>query len=202
MAIGNNSQLQTAIVSWLGRSDISAQIPDFIALAEARINRRLRVSQMLVRAITELTPGDAYIAKPNDFLELRNIEVSGSPNVALDYVTPQTMDKKYRSDMIGRPNAYTLLGHEIMVGPAPDTDYTLELAYYGRVPALADANTNWLIQQAPDVYLYGSLIEAKAYIEDEKYQVWKAAFDEAINDMIKADKRAKYSGSGLRQRSV
>lgn len=202
MAISNYAELQTAVGSWLARNDLASRIPDFIALAEARINRRLRVRQMLVRAFTTLTAGDQYIAMPSDFLELRNIEVTGNPNVALEYVTPQTMDIKYRSDMQGRPVAYTSLGSQFMVGPTPDDEYRLEVAYYGRIPKIQENNVNWLIAETPDVYLYGSLIEAKAYIEDDKFQIWKAAFDEAIADIQKTDKRAKYSGSGLRQRAV
>lgn len=202
MAIGNYAQLQTAIGNWLARNDLAATIPDFIRLAESRINRRLRVAQMLTRATTQTVPGDSYILKPADFLEMRNIEVSGSPNMVLEYATPAVIDRKYRSDWVGRPSAYTILGQEVQLAPVPDAEYVIEMAYYAKVPELEQSNTNWLIQQAPDIYLYGALIEAKAFIEDEKFQLWKAAFDEAINDLTRSDKRAKFSGSGLRQRSM
>lgn len=202
MAIGNYAQLQTAIGNWLARNDLAATIPDFIRLAESRINRRLRVAQMLTRATTQTVPGDSYILKPADFLEMRNIEVSGSPNMVLEYAAPAVIDRKYRSDLVGRPSAYTILGQEVQLAPVPDAEYVIEMAYYAKVPELEQSNTNWLIQQAPDIYLYGALIEAKAFIEDEKFQLWKAAFDEAINDLTRSDKRAKFSGSGLRQRSM
>lgn len=202
MAISNYAELQTSITNWLARNDLAATIPDFIGLAESRINRRLRVAQMIIRDTTQTVPGNSYILKPADFLEMRNIEVSGSPNMVLEYATPAVIDRKYRSDSLGRPSAYTLLGSEIQLAPTPDAEYVIEMAYYAKIPSLQQNSTNWLIQQAPDIYLYGALIEAKAFIEDEKFQLWKAAFDEAINDLTRSDKRAKFSGSGLRQRSM
>ena len=39
MALGTFTELKDAIADWLDRSDLTARIPDFIALAEARINR-------------------------------------------------------------------------------------------------------------------------------------------------------------------
>ena len=46
MALGTYSDLQAAVVGWSNRSDLAALIPDFIMLAEERMNRELRVRQM------------------------------------------------------------------------------------------------------------------------------------------------------------
>ena len=46
MAISNYSELQTAVANWLDRDDLTARIPEFIALAEARFNRVLRLRSM------------------------------------------------------------------------------------------------------------------------------------------------------------
>ena len=50
MALGTFTELKDAIADWLDRSDLTARIPDFIALAEARINRELRIRPMEVRS--------------------------------------------------------------------------------------------------------------------------------------------------------
>ena len=41
MAITNYTDLQTSIANFLARSDLTAQIPDFIKLAEVRLSREL-----------------------------------------------------------------------------------------------------------------------------------------------------------------
>ena len=46
MAINTYSTLQTAVANWLDRDDLTARIPEFIALAETRINRALRIRAM------------------------------------------------------------------------------------------------------------------------------------------------------------
>ena len=46
MAIGTYAELQTAVANWLDRDDLSLRIPEFIALAEARMNRILRLRLM------------------------------------------------------------------------------------------------------------------------------------------------------------
>ena len=42
MAITTYAELKTAIANWLNREDLTSVIPDFISLAEADFNRKLR----------------------------------------------------------------------------------------------------------------------------------------------------------------
>jgi len=66
------------------------------------------------------------------------------------------------------------------------------MVYRRRIPALsATTTTNWLLDLAPDAYLYGALVQAEAFLaEDDRLPMWKAAFDEAINELrADADKR-------------
>ena len=46
MAIGTYAELQTAVANWLDRGDLTDRIQEFIDLAEARINRNLRLRLM------------------------------------------------------------------------------------------------------------------------------------------------------------
>jgi hypothetical protein len=47
MALNNYSDLKTSVANYLGRSDLTSAIPDFITLAEIRLARQLRLRQML-----------------------------------------------------------------------------------------------------------------------------------------------------------
>ena len=57
MAISTYTELQTAVANWLDRDDLTARIPEFIALTEARFNRLLRVRSMETEADQVTTSG-------------------------------------------------------------------------------------------------------------------------------------------------
>ena len=184
MAISTYAELQTAIANWLDRSDLTDKIPDFITLAEIRIQRNLRVRGMEERSTTTLVPGQEYYGLPDDFLEVRDVQVNTDPITSLKYMTPKEMDETYPNQSNGTPKAFTIIGNEIQLKPTPDSADTFEIAYFEKIQNLSDTNTtNWLTQNAVDLLLYGALIEAEAYlVNDTRIPVWKAAFDMAIQE--------------------
>ena len=204
MALDTYANLKTAIADWLDRSDLTDRIPDFITLAEARLNRELRVRAMEKRATMEATAGQRYFALPGGYLQMRNIQLNTNPVTPLEYITPEMLDRLYGSNTSGKPKAYSLIGDEIQLAPIPDTDYTLEVAYYEKfTPLSTDVTTNWLTENAPDVLLYGALVEAEPFIKnDERMPLWLNAYKEAIDKIQKADDRDRHSGSQMRVRTV
>jgi len=87
----------------------------------------------------------------------------------------------------------------------PDTGYTGELTYYGKIPVLSDSNTsNWLLAYAPDLYLYGALLEATPYLkDDERLATWSSLYANSLGDMEVADQRASVSSTPIiRARSL
>jgi len=127
-----------AIADWLDRSDLTDRIPDFITLAEARINRDLRIRPMEVRSTMTTTSGKRYFNLPGGYVQMRNIQLNTDPISALEYITPEMLDRLYGGSATGKPRAYTLIGDEIQLAPMPDTTYTLEMAFYEKF-TLADA---------------------------------------------------------------
>jgi len=202
MAIDTYATLKTAIANWLDRTDLADRIPEFIALAEARIGRRLRVRGVEERSTTSLVSGQEYYSLPSDFLECRNVQINTNPLKRLSYRTPQQMDFEYPSTSTGTPKVFTIIGLEIQLKPIPDSTDTIEIAYYKKLTALSDSSTtNWLTANAPDLLLYGSLIEAEAYlINDPRIVIWKSAYDLAMNEWNMTDDKARHSGSTLEVR--
>lgn len=202
MAISTYSELKTAVASWLNRSDLTSYIPDFVTMAEAKINRRLRILQMESRVRSDTASGDTYVALPSDFLEAIRVSVIASPNRDLDYVATSALDRLYSSDETGQPSVYTIEGTELRIAPTTDAVYTVELVYFAKFAALSDSNTtNWLTANAPDLLLYMSLAEAEPFIKnDSRIQLWKALADESISQIQDSDRKARYSGSPLRTR--
>ena len=208
MALSTFTELKDAIADWLDRSDLTDRIPDFITLAEARLNRDLRIRPMEVRSTMTTTADQRYFNLPGGYLQMRNIQLNTNPITPLEYITPEMLDRLYGGDTTGKPRAYTLIGDEIQLAPIPDSTYTLEMAFYEKFTALGDGTSgtvtsNWLTTNAPDVLLYGALLEAEPFIKnDERIALWINAFNSAIRKVQDADAKDRHSGSAMRVRNI
>jgi len=208
MALGTFTELKDAIADWLDRSDLTDRIPDFIALAEARINRELRIRPMEVRSTMYTTADQQYFQLPGGYIQMRNIQLNTNPTTPLEYITPEMLDRLYGSTTTGKPRAYTLIGDEIQLAPIPDSAYQVEMAFYEKFTPLGDGSagtvtSNWLTANAPDVLLYGALMEAEPFIKnDERIPVWLNGYSNAINKLQQQDQRDRHSGSAMRVRNI
>ena len=208
MALSTFTELKDAIADWLDRSDLTARIPDFIALAEARINRELRIRPMEVRSTMYATVDQQYFNLPGGYIQMRNIQLNTNPTTPLEYITPEMLDRLYGSTTTGKPRAYTLIGDEIQLAPIPDSAYQLEMAFYEKFTPLGDGSagtvtSNWLTANAPDILLYGALMEAEPFIKnDERIPVWLNGYSNAIDKLQRQDQRDRHSGSAMRVRNI
>jgi hypothetical protein len=196
MALTSYTELKTSIANYLNRSDLTSVIPDFITLAESKLNRILRLRVMQKRVSTATTASDAFIDLPSDFLEMVQFFVDGNPNTILDYVNPTEIELNNLRDSSGTPQQYTIMGNEIKLNPIPDSTYTLKLSYFGKIPTLSDSNTtNYILSNYPQVYLYGALVEAQPYIiNDERLPTWLTLYNEAVQLINRDDEQGRYSG--------
>lgn len=199
MAFDSYSDLQTSIASYLARSDLTTQIPDFIRFAEIRLRRDLRIRQMLSTATLTATAGTATLTIPSDFLEARDFVVNGNPVQPLNYVSPALYSRNSRSDVSGKPLDYTVLSSTFKLAPNPDTGYTFTLTYYAAPAFLSDTNTsNIFLTTCPDLLLYGALVEAEPFLmNDARVNTWGSMFDRSIASLIKSDEEGQYSGVPL-----
>jgi hypothetical protein len=199
MALDTYTNLKTSIADWLNRDDLTAVIPDFISLAEAQIERRLPIQKLVKRATA--TVDTPFFAVPADFVSAKSfILTSTAPVQQLIQLTQDEVDsKKTLYTTTGKPTYFAFVGGQIEVLPAPDTGYTGELTYVAKLEKLSGAvASNWLLTQYPDVYLYGSLLQAAPYLrDDERIAVWGGLYEKAIEEMIVQDQRASFSGGRL-----
>ena len=200
MAIGTFSELKDAIKSWSKRTDLDSTIPDFIKLAETRINRNIRVRSMETRVTASTVSGQKYYGLPTNFVQMRHFKLNTSPVTDLEYLTPERLDTLWAGSQTGKPLVYTLTGDEVRVAPTPGSVYTMEMLYYQKFAALSDANpTTELLTSSPDIYLYGALIELSAFTEhNEGILKWTQLFNETITAVQNEDNRDRHSGSALR----
>lgn len=191
MAISNYTELRDAASNWLGgRTDLSARIPEFITLCEAKLNRLLFVPQMETRSTTSVDTTDdepEFISLPTDFQTMRRVRLSGvTGKPRLQFMTQTQLDDyRYSIDNVSdQPVYFTIMGSEMELAPTPNEDFALEMVYRKNIPALASNSTNWLLTAAPDIYLYGTLLESAPYIkEDDRIQVWANGFATVLEDL-------------------
>jgi hypothetical protein len=203
MALSTYAELKTSIGDWLNRSDLTNAIPDFISLAEAQVERTLRTRQMIVRANASF---DAqYGAVPADFLETKSLKLtSTNPQTPLEFLSIDALDNKaseYTGS--GKPRFFGVVGGQFRLVPVPDATYTTELTYYAKLTKLSSSvATNWLLTSSPDIYLYGALLQAAPYLQDDaRIQVWSSLYDRAMSELQTADDRGASSGGALLTRA-
>ena len=205
MAIGTYAQLKTAAANWLDRSDLTDRIPEFIALAEARFNRELRTRDMeTVSTAISTVAGTREYSLPTGFVQMKEFHLSTDPLTPLAYITPEMMTRLWAGSATAKPQVFTIIADNVRLGPAPDAVYTTSMLYYKTFTALSDsATTNDMLTNNPDVYLYGTLLEAEPFImNDQRIPVWLGAFDKAVASIQNQDNKDRHSGSNLRVMSA
>lgn len=203
MALSTYAELKTSIGDWLNRSDLTTVIPDFISLAEAQIERTLRTRQMITR--TTLTIDSEFESTPTDFLEVKAFKLtSTNPNTPMSFMTMDALDEESTNyTASGRPKFFGVVGSEFRFVPTPDSSYTAEIVYFANLNKLsASVSTNFVLTSSPDIYLYGSLLQAAPYLQDDaRIQTWATLYERALNDLQTADDRGSTSGGNLLTRA-
>jgi hypothetical protein len=194
VALGTYSDLKASVADFLNRSDLTSVIPDFVTMAEADLNRSLRVREMSIR--TRAPIDSQYVKLPADFLGMRNIDLLTDPVTPMTYKNLQNLDIHRAGDATGKPIYYSIMQNNIEFAPAPDGDYTIEIVYYQKVPPLSLNTTNWLLDAHPDAYLYGTLQHSAPYLQaDERVGIWAGKYQQIIEQITTSDEKAKFSGS-------
>ena len=204
MAIATYSDLQTAIANFLARTDLTAQIPDFIKLAESRMSRELETRSQEKRVRATLTSGNEYISLPVDLREVREVKLNTAPLTVLQYKSPSQLDSDLSTTGLGKPIAYSVVGDELKLRPVPDTGYVAEIIYIGDITPLSSTTaTNNILTRHPDAYLSGALVEAYTYLMDEqRAQVYDQKFSRCIEEIRKDEQRAHYGTGTLQIQSI
>ena len=176
------------------------QLPRLITLGERRIARELKI-QGFIRAVqTPLQAGVAVYLKPDRWRDTISMTVAGSPIFARSY----EYCRSYWPDEAetGAPQFYADYDYQHWIfAPTPDAAYPMEVLYYELPPLLDDVNqTNWLTEFAPNVLLYGVLVEATPFIkDDQRVQLWQGYYDRAISALNGEDLQKIMDRSAARQ---
>ena len=206
--------LKESIAKWcvrVGDTEFEAQTPEFIRLAELRIERELDWP-MHERETTggTMTAGNSRLILPagddySHFSYPLQLAITAPPITTLETAALAKLEDLRGSGSPGRPTHFalvgTLFGLTVQLAPTPDANYPYLLRWMGGIPKLGEGvfQTNWLLQQGPDAYLYGSLLHAAAYIQDDtRVPLWEGFFRDAVRSLKRIAVRQRTGGGRLR----
>lgn len=197
-AFTSYDNLKTNIADYLARSDLNDKIPMFVALAEKRLNRDLRLRQTLQQSTYTLESG-FQVPTPSDFLEMKDIHIDANPIINLNF---KTVSQFYRLDNVsgsGNPVNYTLVSNNFVLAPRPTGSSTINMTYYKIPKALSDTNaSNEYLDVCPDLLLYASLVESAPFLmNDERLTTWEALYTRGLTSITKSDEQSEFPAQPL-----
>lgn len=178
--ISDYTELQSAVGNWLHRADLTSRIPEFIALGEAKLNRRLRAKEMQATEIVTTSTVNDYVALPTSFMEV--ISFNDDLGESLKEVDLDQLDRLSYLAEASRPE-YFNINSRIDFERISDTAYNFSMSYWKRLDIATDL-TNLVLTRNPDLYLMSAMLQAEPYMKnDSRIQTWIVQLDEAIREL-------------------
>jgi len=201
--LSDYTSMITDIISWTNHDEIvTAVASSLIQLGEKRCYRTVRVTSMEATLSVTMVSGAA--ALPADFIALKHVRLSGSPDVPLGVVSDESIYRHYPTRSTdSEPKFCAVEGSNLIFGPYPDTNYTVKGIYYKRLTALSTSNTtNFFTGDGFDALFFASLAEAEPFLKnDPRVSLWEAKYMSAVREINKEYKTGRFSGP-LRSRSA
>ena len=190
MALASYSDLQAAIADWLERGDLATRIPDFITLAESRLNRMLRLRLMESEVALSASVGARTVALPATFTEPVALWLEqDSGRELLRFVDPAVITV---STTAGLPRAWTVNGGFIAFERPCDQAYGFTLRMLGALALSIGTPTNPILAAYPDLYLFAALVEAAPYLRDNDLMAtFSARLDAALAEVSAKEARSR-----------
>ena len=198
MALNTYANLKSSIANWLGRSDLTNEISDFVKLAEQDFNAKLvnnGYNKML--SLENITVNSESEALPSGFLGINSIYVDGGNKQTLSYITPQSAFGSNLGSLSGMPTSYTIINSDIHFYPIPTSTYTVKMYYYKQFAPLAnDTDTNDILTNHPDIYLFGSLYFSNTFIRGIDPNItkeWLNYYNNALERAVTLNLKDKFN---------
>jgi len=214
VALDSYAALQSVVADWLNKSSLTAQIPDFITLAEVRLRRELKDWLRTTLLATNVTADYQLPATVQDVVGVSyNDGAAGAHNFPVDLISRIDYQTWMERDAGANTPAGQLAYPDLDVStglttlrfwpPATATGpiANLKISVDGYLPALSGSNpTNALLRDAPDVYLFGALAESAPYLQhDERLPTWEARLSAGVKALRVSTERRLYGGAPRRR---
>lgn len=201
MALTTYALLKTTIANYLNRTDLTSYLGDFITLTESRLNRELRVREMVnIDTSTTTVAGTQSYSLPSGFLEASAVIYQSNPYRTLRFMANGDFYRQYNvTQTSGLPTFFTIVGEKILLGVAPDSAETLQIDFYKTLTPLSESNTtNTILTNYPELYLYGALAESSPFLmQDERLNTWAGLYKEALANANLSSQKGSITSSPM-----
>jgi len=189
--------LKSVIADYANRQDLETRIPTFIELTEARLNRDIRHWRMVKRAEAPVV-GERF-PLPCDWLQTIKVTADGRPLRLADTWQVDRVDNETQNAHLGNL-FFRHTGDELELYPPQENPVNFVIEYMAKVPSLSEEEpTNWLLEQFPDVYIYGAMLQVAPFLHDDaRVPIWAQAYGEAVSAANVSSEKAEFSGTALR----
>lgn len=182
MAVSTFGDLKSHIADTLNRGDLTSVIPTFVQQFESQAKRDFRLRRLTNRGTFVVSTEEVPL--PSDFAQLESWTHDGPTYYGpIEIVSSaQLANAKSAYGDTGVPQFATLVARRALLAPEPDGTYNTKMTYWQSLTSLsADGDSNWLLEDSPDIYLYGSLIEAAPYLkDDERTGLWASIYETRV----------------------
>ena len=193
----NYAALVSAVSSYTENTFPTVDMNLFITQAEKRIYNTVQIPALRKNVTGITTINNKYLACPDDFLSSYSLAAIDPTTGAYTYLLNKDVNfirEAYpKPTSTGSPKFYALFGPAVvssvittelsfLIGPTPDTAYSMELHYYYYPESIVTASTTWLGDNYDPALLYGALVEAYTYMKGEQDMVllYNTKFGESL----------------------
>ncbi len=199
----NLTSLKNTVIGYADRydSEVNNSFAFWLPIVEGRINSvlstRLSLKDIIIPIISQATTFNF----PTDLLFLKQVKLvdtNEQSELIFQYVTETYLSSVIAAGMSKPYYTVTNNAFKVSWGFKNDTNEELHVRYEQKVPALVagTTETNWLLDNNPEVYVFGLLVELYSFVKDaEAAQLWDARFTNALDNIENTDHRTQWSGT-------
>lgn len=162
------------------------QVDTFVKQAEQRIYNSVQILDLRKNVTGSVTNSNKYVTLPNDWIStfsLALVDGTGAYNYLLNKDVSYIREAFPVPTSTGQPTHYATFDKDsLIVGPTPDSTYTVELHYFYYPETIVTATNTWLGDNFDSVLLYGALLEACVFMKGEAdiMAQYQKRYDEAL----------------------
>ena len=169
-----------------------AIIQQFIDSTEDKVRRTVDLNYYRRYDTATLTVNNPFLPLPGDWEATRYLQlIDANDNRTfliqkdISFINEFAPDRT--SSAAGTPKYYAMYDQDThMLAPTPNAALTVELAYTYKPPVLSSTTTsNWMSQNAPNVLLYGCVLEALGYLKGpaDMIQYYDKMYNKSLKDL-------------------
>jgi hypothetical protein len=201
----NYTELTDTVIGYSDRADLLDTLALFTKVVESRLNRLIKLENDNVKQVYTAVAADGIYDLPVDFSSATSVvaypKLSTKSRIQHALYSTEQFDDLV-TDGSTTLKAYCINGSKLHIYPVLNDNYTVELVYNRKiVPLTPQDQDNWLVNNFPDVYVFGLMAEVSAFVKDAAAAtMWDERFKTACEEVNFNQDKFRHSGIAIQTR--